>query len=159
MRDPNTYTSPEYPVLRTVRRRSESEVVAGEQGSPALLSLGLLVRGIPSFLATVPVAEEEVEGILRSLDQGSVRVSATGISVDREAIGEAAGSPPEPWKGEPTDPPLPAAFLSILCADGRRIGLARIVSRERNTAPDQVARFVIDQIGRGVQIPDLASTS
>ena len=52
---------------------------------------------------------------------------------------------------------LPAALLSLSCTDGRRVGVARIVSRDPKADPTSVARFVHRQITRGVQIPDLAS--
>ena len=65
----------------------------------------------------------------------------------------------EPWRlasDESRD--LPAVFLSLVCSDGRRIGVARIVAREGSASPEEVARFVLKQIASGVQIPDLAST-
>jgi hypothetical protein len=116
------------------------------------------VKGIPSFLATIPVRSTDLEGWIRSLDKGKVRVAVVGMSVDGESVGSETREPPEPWLPEPPVQTLPAAFLSLVCADGRRIGVARIVSREESATPDDVARFVLGQIARGVQIPDLAST-
>lgn len=156
MSDARSYTSPEYTVLRTVGPGIDPD--GGIEGGHADLSLALVVRGIPSFLATIPVEEEEVEAIVESLDRGKVRVSAVGISVDDPSLREDAGEASEPWRPEPESRPLPAAFLSLVCADGRRIGVARIVSRQASATPGEVARYVLRQIARGVQIPDLAST-
>jgi hypothetical protein len=155
MSDKHSFVSPEYPVLRTLSRGRgpDSAFPAGQ----AALSLGLLVGGIPSFLATIPVDEEEADDILVSLDRGAVRVAAAGISVDGNAFLEPS-SEGNGWRPDPPARPLPAAFLSLICSDGRRIGVARIVSREPTAPPEEVARFVLRQIARGVQIPDLAST-
>jgi len=156
MTDFKTFLSPEYPVLRSVKP-------VGAVGDPgfngqAALSLGLLIRGIPSFLATIPVRPSDLDDFVGSLDRGDVRVAVAGVSVDGAAVPDEEGESKEPWRPEVPQRPLPAAFLSLVCADGRRIGVARIVSREESTSPDDVARFVLNQIARGVQIPDLAST-
>jgi hypothetical protein len=159
MRESRTFLSDEYPVLRTITR-AEGAGQIGSSEDQATISLGLLVKGIPSFLATISVEEEEVDGILGSLDRGEVRLAAVGIAVNGSSLADSLAAEPEPWKGEASAPEnLPAAFLSLVCADGRRIGVARIVSRESSTPPQDIARFVIDQIAQGVQIPDLASTS
>lgn len=122
------------------------------------MSLGLLVNGIPSFLATIPVDETEVDDISISLEAGDVRVAVVGMSVDGEEILEEAGASSEPWEvPDPSARSLPAAFLSLVCGDGRKIGVAKIVAREGSASPEEVARFVLKQIARGVQIPDLAS--
>jgi hypothetical protein len=159
MADFNAFVSPEYPVLHTVLPSDEasSSVPRGYSA----LSLGLLVNGIPSFLATVPVASDDVDRVSRSLDSGDVRVAVVGMSVDGADVPDEAVPPtPEPWK-ESESPEgartLPAAFLSLVCADGRKIGVARIVAREGSATPEEVARFVLKQIAKGVQIPDLAS--
>ena len=164
MSDFNAFVSPEYPVLHSVVPEGETpkEVPEGF----AALSLGLLVSGIPSFLATVPVATEDLERITRSLDSGNVRVAVVGMSVDQKDVVEAEAGPDEPWKTSVPAPTgledgsggeqLPAAFLSLVCRDGRRIGVARIVAKQGSASPEEVARFVLKQIARGVQIPDLA---
>jgi hypothetical protein len=155
----NAFVSAEYPVLLTVERNAAFGGSAPE--GEAVLSLALLVRGIPSFLATIRVGDEEVEEMVSSLSGGMVRVAAVGVSVQGEELPGAEAAPVEPWKNE-TDGgvrSLPAAFLSLVCSDGRRIGVAKIVAREGGAAtPDDIARFVLHQIARGVQIPDLAST-
>lgn len=157
MADFNAFVSPEYPVLHTIVAADEvsSDLPQGFEG----LSLGLLVKGIPSFLATIPVASDEVGDVSRSLDSGDVRVTVVGMSVEGSEIPEEALSPePEPWQDDSAGSrSLPAAFLSLVCADGRKIGVARIVARQGSATPEEVARFVLKQIARGVQIPDLAS--
>jgi hypothetical protein len=157
MDDFNAFVSPEYPVLHSV---GTGEGPGGEAPEGHVtLSLGLLVKGIPSFLATIPVDESEAEAVRESLETGDVRVAVVGISVNgSDLIGEG-GLDSEPWKPTTSGKRnLPAAFLSLVCADGRRIGIARIVAREESASPEDVARFVLHQIAKGVQIPDLAST-
>lgn len=156
----NAFVSPEYPVLHSVLPPEDTpeEVPEGF----AALSLGLLVNGIPSFLATIPVAADDVKEITRSLESGDVRVAVVGMSVDGHDIPGATATPAEPWEepplelGDEEDSGLPAAFLSLVCHDGRKIGVARIVARKGSASPEEVARFVLKQIAQGVQIPDLA---
>ncbi len=151
----NSFVSPKYPVLHSVDR--EAGLESGITDGHAELSLGLLVKGIPSFLATISVLETEIDRITSSLDRGDVRVAVVGTSVDSSDLTEQEVSP-EPWRPPSEDSRrLPAAFLSLVCSDGRRIGVARIVAREGSATPEEVARFVLNQIARGVQIPDLAS--
>lgn len=164
MSDFNAFVSPEYPILHTVLSADETPEEVPDGFSA--ISLALLVKGIPSFLATIPVAAEDVARITRSLDSGDVRVAVVGMSVDQKDVLEATGEPDEPWKASTPilegldeaeeDNTLPAAFLSLVCRDGRRIGVARIVARQGSASPEEVARFVLKQIARGVQIPDLA---
>ena len=156
MTDFNAFVSPEYPVLHTILPAEETpeSIPEGFAG----LSLALLVKGIPSFLATIPVAREDVDRVAGSLDSGDVRVAVVGMSVDGSELPPGAAPEPEPWKEDLDEESasLPAAFLSLVCADGRKIGVARIVAREGTASPEEVARFVLKQIARGVQIPDLA---
>lgn len=157
MTEPNSFISREYPVLHSIDR---GRVEAGAAvGQVAHLSLALLVTGIPSFLATVPVPLDEVDSISRSLSEGDVRVAVVGMSVGSDDLPPGEHPDLEPWKApDADDEGLPGALLSLVCRDGRRIGVARIVARERKASPDEVARFVLRQIAKGVQIPDLAST-
>ncbi len=156
MTDFNAFVSPEYPVLHTILPAEETPESIPEGFSG--LSLALLVKGIPSFLATIPVARDDVDRVSSSLEAGDVRVAVVGMSVDESELPPGAAPAAEPWKeGADDEPPsLPAAFLSLVCADGRKIGVARIVAREGTASPEEVARFVLKQIARGVQIPDLA---
>jgi hypothetical protein len=156
MTDFNAFVSPEYPVLHSVLRRGEADVSV--PAGYAAVSLGLLVKGIPSFLATVPVEEHEVEPLTDSLEAGDVRVAVVGISVDGSDLPDGAVEDAPAWLPGEEERTLPAAYLSLVCSDGRRIGVARIVAREDSASPEDVARFVLKQIARGVQIPDLAST-
>jgi hypothetical protein len=186
MTEPNAFVSPEYPVLFSVLESGDDDEqgnllspgepssFSGAPGNPdgsALaepggasippgfvgVSLGLLVNGIPSFLATVPVERSEVREVVDSLSGGDVRVAVVGISVDGSDIPGSGGEPPEAWRGDEETPSFPAAFLSLVCGDGRRIGVARIVARRDSASPEEVARYVMKQITRGVQVPDLAS--
>lgn len=160
MSEPNAFVSPEYPVLFSVRESGPEE---GTPDGYASLSLALLVDGIPSFLATVPVDRDHVGDVEGSLGSGDVRVAVVGISVEGTELPAEAAPPVEPWEvapesGDPDPRTLPAAFLSLICRDGRRIGVARIVAREDSATPEAVARYVLKQITKGVQVPDLAST-
>jgi hypothetical protein len=159
MKDFNAFVSPEYPVLHTVLRREDVEATIPH--GHAAVSLALLVKGIPSFLATIPVDEADVEDLTSSLGAGKVRVAVVGVSVDGADLPDGTVEEPPPWAPPAPDESrsLPAAYLSLVCADGRRIGVARIVARQESASPEDVARFVLKQIARGVQIPDLASTS
>jgi hypothetical protein len=112
-------------------------------------------------LATIRIGDEEVDEMVESLNGGMVRIAAVGVSVRGNDLPTGHSPTPEPWRGEDDEQShsLPAAFLSLVCADGRRIGVAKIIAREGGEAtPDDIARFVLKQIARGVQIPDLAST-
>lgn len=201
--------SPEYPVIHDVAFADPAGGAGTrapwEGDGTAFLSLALLVDGVPSFLATIPVDRELLDGIRASLDAGDVQVSVAGFSAqagdlesgaiedpedgDLATEVEGKGGPPAPWKasaGTPEqdafrtstpldDPPadrapgeasgasggpdgrFSGAHLSLLCRDGRRLGVARIVSRDRRATPDDVARYVLRQISSGVQIGDLAS--
>lgn len=42
-----------------------------------------------------------------------------------------------------------------MCADGRKITVARVMGEEPDAAPNLLARYVVRQISRGVQVPDL----
>jgi hypothetical protein len=157
------FTSAEYPVVYSVMNAPPAMI-----GGTGLLSLAVLVQGIPSFLATVPVAQHRMEEILQSLDAGPVRVSVQGISVELDEVAgaEMAETDGDPWSqhwsgdgGSMEEDTLPGAYLMLVCADQRRLGVARIVSRESQASPEEVARYVLRQIQSGVQVPDLASTS
>jgi hypothetical protein len=135
----NAFVTPPYPVLFSVAGAGQAGVPRGE----AELLLGLLVGGVPSFLAAHRVPEESVDDLVVSLQQGDPRVAVAGMWV--ESPGEVRG------KMERRS----AAFISLVCADGRRITVARVLGEEPESAPDVLARHVIRQIARGVQVPDL----
>lgn len=143
----NAFATPEYPVLFSVLvgEEGESDVPEGHAG----ISLALLVDGMPSFLATHVVPEERMNAVVRSLEEGDVRVAVVGLTVELEedlpALGLDARSE------------HPAAFVSVVCSDGRRLTVARILGRGSEQSPERLARHVVRQITRGVQIPDLAS--
>jgi hypothetical protein len=190
MNPTRSHLSPEYPVLFSISSSPPEDggFAGSENEGTAYLSLALLVGGIPSFLATLPVDAELVAPLQESLNAGDVQVAVAGIDVDAEDVANADGAGDiagdleggsgdgDAWResaGTP-DPDafhtplpfgdasagkgrLPAAYLSLICRDGRRLGVARIVSRDRRATPEEVARYVLKQITSGVQIPDLAS--
>lgn len=144
----NAFATPEYPVLFSVLTHEDrgAAIPPGKAG----ISLALLVKGIPSFLATHLVPLETVNEVVISLEAGDVRISVIGLEV--ELPEEAAGLGLDPG-GE-----HPAAFVSVVCADGRRLNVARILARDGDETPESLARYVVREISRGAQIPDLAST-
>jgi hypothetical protein len=105
--------------------------------------LALLVDGTPSFLASHRVPQEAVDDMVVSLQGGDPRVAVVGMWADAE--GEARGRRER----------RVAAFISLVCADGRRITVARVLGEESATSPETLAKHVIRQIARGIQVPDL----
>ncbi len=134
----NAFVTPEYPVLFTL-----AEVEGSEGEAAAEVSLALLVKGLPSFLASHQVPRSTLDDVVVSLEAGDVRVAVVGVPVE---VSSAA----EPGRR------LPAAFISLVCADGRRITVARVVGADQEISPEKLARHVIRQIARGVQVPDIA---
>lgn len=138
----HAFVTPQYPLLHTLVPGDGPGVPPGHTG----ISLALLVRGIPSFLCTHMVPDLELDEVLDSLEGGDVRVAVVGLPA------EDPGEDPL----EVDEPGHPAAFVSLVCSDGRRVSLLRIVGRDPQRGPETLARFIIRQIARGVQIPDLA---
>ncbi len=136
----NAFVTPPYPVLFSVTSADHAGTPRGE----AELLLALLIAGMPSFLAAHRVPEAAVDDLVVSLQQGDPRVAVAGM-----------------WVDSPGDLPIrlercAAAFVSLVCADGRRVTVARVLGEEPHGSPDLLARHVIRQIARGVQVPDLA---
>ena len=48
-----------------------------------------------------------------------------------------------------------AAFISFDWADGPRIIVARVMGEEPDAVPNLVARYLVRQISRDVQVPNL----
>ncbi len=156
----NAFVTPEYPVLFSLRSSEPREPWEGyvPPGGPDVpaeveavpegcvgISIALLIKGLPSFLATHVVPREEAGAIVESLESGDARVAVVGITVTLEEEDEAE--------------PSPAAFVNLLCGDGRRIVVARILGQPESHTPEALARYVIKEISRGVQVPDLASSA
>lgn len=140
----NAYVSSEYPVVYTVLSGEEVEGIPdGRSG----IAIALLIGGTPTFLATHVVDDEEVASVGSSLESGNVRVTAVGVPIKVE------GDDDEPVRHHP------GAFLSLLCADGRRLTVARILGTDPGQPPEELARYVIRQISRGVQLTALESSS
>lgn len=141
----NAFVSPEYPVLFSL-------VPGGTEGSPMPkgytgVAIALLVKGVPTFLATHVVPDGEVSALVESLEGGDVRVAVVGVPVQLGAQ-EAEGESGERF---------PGAFITILCADGRRLTVARVIGTSQEQTPEELARFLIKQIAQGVQITAIAS--
>lgn len=135
----NAFVTPPYPVLFSVAAGDESGVPAGE----AEFQIGLLIAGMPSFLGTYRVPEAAADDLAMSLRQGDPRVVVAGTWVE---------APDELHAGQER---RCAALVSLLCADGRRVTVARVLGEEPEASPDGLARRVVRQIAHGVQVPDL----
>ena len=135
----NAFVTPRYPVLFSIVSAGTSGVPTGE----AELVLALLVAGTPSFLAAHRVPDQAVEELVASLEGGDPRVAVVGTWVGSEE--ELTGQMER----------RAAAFISLVCTDGRRITVARVMGEGSDTAPNLLARHVVRQISRGVQVPDL----
>ena len=133
------FVTPPYPILFSVAPGGDS----GIPGSETELLLALLIAGMPSFLATHRVPDEAVDDLVVSLQQGDPRVAVAGMWV--ESPGELRGELER----------RSAAFISLVCADGRRVTVARVLGDDPQGSPDLLARHVIRQLQRGVQVPDL----
>ena len=135
----NAFVTPPYPVLFSVMRAGAPGVPEGE----AELVLALLIAGTPSFLAAHRIPDQTVDETVASLQHGDPRVAVVGMWVESEE--EPLGRIER----------RAAAFISLVCADGRRITVARVMGEEPAAAPNLLARRVVRQIARGVQVPDL----
>jgi hypothetical protein len=139
MTRPIAFVTPPYPVLFNVAASGAGGVPSGE----AELMLALLISGTPSFLAAHRIPEEAVDDLVVSLQGGDARVAVTGSWI--EAGGGMRGRVER----------RPAAVIGLVCTDGRRITLARVVAEDPEGSLELLARHVVRQIARGVQVPDL----
>lgn len=144
----NAFVTPEYPVLFTVCPPGPEPRAWNREADPALegsraaaIPLALLVGGIPSFLCTLSVPRGELEGVTTSLRSGDARLAVVGLQ-DGELF---PGAPP-------------AAFVSLVCRDGRRVAITRVQGTDPEASPEALARHVTRQILRGVQLSDLAGS-
>ncbi len=124
MSRPAAFVTTRLPVLYTIHP------IVRSPGIPTLTTLDLAVvpAGIPTFLATYTIPEDQLDGVVASLQAGDVRVAVTGF-------GDASG-------GQPT------AFVSVVCADGRRLAVARLRGAEGQPAPE-FAEAVRDRVTAG----------
>ena len=135
----NAFVTPRYPLLFTITSAGTSGVPSGE----AELGLALLVAGTPSFLAAHRVPEDALGELVASLEEGDPRVAVVGTWVESE----------EDLSGQMER--RAAAFISLVCADGRRVTVARVMGEQPDTEPNLLARHVVRQISQGIQVPDL----
>jgi len=142
----NAFATPEYPVLFSVLTEPDEGLPDGHVG----ISLALLVDGIPSFIATHLLRAEDLGPVVASLEGGDVRIAVIGLSVELAEEASALGLDPEQEH--------PAAFVSVVCKDGRRLNVARIVGRGGTGSPEHLARYVVREIRRGAQIPELVAS-
>lgn len=141
----NAFVSPEYPVFYTLIPGGE-ETDGVPDGSTGV-AIAILVEGTPTFLTTHVVDDAEVSSVAHSLESGDVRVTVVGMPI--KVSGDDDEAPVEHH---------PGAFLSLLCDDGRRMTVARILGSDRSQSPRALARYLIRQISKGVQITALAAS-
>ena len=130
MSHPADFVSEPLPVLYTIHPMVRSP------GIPTLATLDLAVVavGSPSFLAPYTVPEDQLDGVVASLQSGDVRLTVTGVQV--EPPGTA-----------------PMAFVSLQCADGRRLAVARLRGAEGQTGREFAAQ-VSGRVARGRPLND-----
>ncbi|MBI4539510.1 MAG: hypothetical protein HY704_08385 [Gemmatimonadetes bacterium] len=142
----NAFVSSEYPVIFSLipGGAGDAPIPEGYTG----IAVALLVKGAPTFLATHLVPDDEASDVVDSLESGDVRVAIVGVPVQLGADED------EGVEGER----FPGAFITVLCADGRRFTVARVIGTSRDQTPEQLARFLIKQIAQGVQITALSAS-
>ena len=103
MSRPAAFVTGRLPVLYTIHP------IVRSPGIPTLATVDLAVvtAGGPSFLVPYTMPEDQLDGVVASLQAGDVRVAVTGVEV------EASGA-------------APMAYVSVVCADGRRLAVARL---------------------------------
>ena len=108
---PPAFVTERFPVLYTIHP------IVRSAGIPTLTTVDLAVvtPAGPSFLAPYTMPEDRLDGVVASLQAGDVRVAITGIDVDD------TGS-------------APMAYVSVVCADGRRLAVARLRGERGKTA-------------------------
>lgn len=126
---PPAYVTKRLPVLYTIHP------IVRAPGLPTLVTIdvAVVIRGIPSLLASHTVPEEKLDGIVASLQGGDVRVSVTGVVGD-----ESSGHP--------------MAYVGVVCADGRRITVSRVRGEISQTS-EQLAWTIRERIEKGEPLP------
>ncbi len=126
---PPAYVTKRLSVLYTIH----PIVRAPELPTLVTIDVAVVIRGIPSLLASHTIPEDKLDGIVASLQGGDVRVAVTGVGGD-----EGAG------------PPM--AYVGLVCADGRRIALSRVWGVTTQTS-EELAWTVRERIERGEPLP------
>lgn len=126
---PPAYVTKKLSVLYTIH----PIVRAPELPTLVTIDVAVVIRGIPSLLASHTVSEDKLDGIVASLQGGDVRVAVTGVTGN-----EGAG------------PPM--AYVGLVCADGRRIALSR-VRGELSQSSEELAWSIRERIERGDPLP------
>ena len=114
----NAFATPAYPVIFSALEEIEDDgIPKGHSG----IAIAILVQGIPTFLATHVVPQSRLDRVLESLRQGDARVAVVGLPIDTSSTHDSDAT-------EDHSPSRrPAAFVSMVCGDGRRLTVARIL--------------------------------
>jgi len=101
-------------------------------GLPTVVTvdIAVVIRGIPSVLASHTLPEDRLDPLVASLQGGDVRVSVTGV-----ADAESGGAPP-------------VAYVGVICSDGRRVPLCR-VHGEPDQSSDDLAWALRERVEKG----------
>ena len=114
MNRPPAFVTKRLPVLYTIHP------IVRSPGLPTLVTvdIAVVIRGIPSVLASHTVPEDRLDSLVASLQSGDVRVSVTGIA------------------GNPADGAPPMAYVGVVCSDGRRVPLCRVRGEASQSSED-----------------------
>ncbi|MEZ4415264.1 MAG: hypothetical protein R3E10_05885 [Gemmatimonadota bacterium] len=113
----------------------------GRTSNVAALDVAVVVKGAPSILGICRMALDRLDEVVASLQGGDVRVAVAALPEDTR--------PPD--KG-------PRAFVSLVCADGRRLPIARVRGRDHEEATEQYARRLARAIASGTKLADVADS-
>ena len=134
MSRPSAFVTERLPVLYTILP------IVRSPGIPtvATVDLAVVTPSGPSYLAPYTVSEDRLDDVVASLQSGDVRVAVSGVEVD------ASEAPP-------------MAYVSLVCADGRRLALARLRGRPGQTGVE-FARSLGDRLAEGRALNELDET-
>lgn len=129
MSRPAAFVTKRLPVLYTIHP------IVRAPGLPTLVTvdIAVVIRGIPSVLASHTLPEDRLDALVASLQGGDVRVSVTGVAS------------PETHDGPPT------AYVGIVCSDGRRVPLCRVRGEEGRSSED-LAWSLRERVEKGIPL-------
>ena len=113
----------------------------GRHSEVAALDIAVVVRGAPTILGVCRMALDRLDEVVASLQAGDVRVAVAALPEN---------GPPES-RG-------PRAFVSLLCADGRRLPILRVRGRDREEEGEAYARRLAHGLASGTPLTDLADS-
>lgn len=122
-----------FPVLYSIHA-----IDSGRETQAAAVDVAVMVRGSPTILGICRMPLDRLDDVVASLQGGDVRVAVAALPED----------------GRPSDVG-PRAFISLVCADGRRLPITRIRGRELQEASEQYAKRLARAIATGARLADV----